>query len=90
MPSTRKTCDMKILADTMRRCVEGTFAPDIDGAKYGFCIYENGKCEIFDTVEDDDYRIEKFDTVESALNEFIINDNPIVDYISDVVPGGKR
>lgn len=50
--------------------------PPIDGVVYGFSI--NGeKCEIFDTVEDDDYRTETFDSVDAAVDGFMIDNRPI-------------
>lgn len=53
--------------------------PPIDGVVYGFAI--NGEqCEIFDTVEDDDYRTETFDSVESALDGFMVNGKPLSHY----------
>lgn len=64
------------LIKAMKDCGEGTFTPPIDGVVYGFAI--NGEqCEIFDTVEDDDYRTETFDSVESAVDGFMIANRPL-------------
>lgn len=91
-PERRKPINPKLknLADKMRRCIFGTFTPAIAGVTYGFAIVENGGCEVFDMVQSDDFREEKFENAEDALASFIVNGKPLFDYGSDVIVLRKR
>lgn len=91
-PERRKPINPKLknLAEKMRRCIFGTFTPAIAGVTYGFAIVENGGCEVFDMVQSDDYREEKFESVEDALASFIVNGKPLSAYGLDAVLLCKR
>ena len=66
------------LIKAMKDCGAGNFMPPIDGVTYGFEIEHQGKkCSIFDTVEDDDYREESCNTVEEAIDGFMIDNRPL-------------
>lgn len=73
------------LVKAMKSCGTGNFMPPIGGVIYGFEIEHLGKkCTIFDTVEDDDYREESFDTVEDAIDGFLVNNRPLSEFAGDI------
>ena len=58
---------------------------EIGGIEYGFMIARDGNgIEVYDTVEDDNCRVEKFPDVDSALAGFIVAGRPIAEYIPGV------
>lgn len=58
---------------------------EIGGIEYGFMIARDGNgIEVYDTVEDDNCRVEKFPDVDSALSGFIVAGKPIAEYIPGV------
>ena len=64
----------------MQDCQEGIFTPPVKGVTFGFSM-QDGKCTVFDTVEDDDYREETFDSVESALDGFMVDGKSLASYV---------
>lgn len=57
---------------------------EIAGVQYGFFNAEGGGVEVADTIDDDNYRSEKFPDVDSALSGFIVAGKPLAEFIPGI------